>query len=917
MRAAATTRRSSTRRWAAGLALLVSASVLASCVPPAPEPPTEPPTEPPPTAPTPASAAMWLLQKAAAAGAPMAANYVMSKLGLNSLLPVSDGQKLDEIKAELDAISAKLDQVNRSLNTLTGQFAQNALTVQLTALRDESRDVGVLYNEQFRPMLTAGIEHEKAKESGDQQRIDAAFDQLIRRRNQFYVAYDRLGASSLAGKISDRLVPGESTSALSSKGLVLLTRPGARYYNAASSAEIRAVYDNFAEYEALAAWMRMERWIPSNPPPPGDTKEGIIENFETARREYLAQTLEEHTGLPPVIPADVAIDAGTQPLAATSPTMWQPVASAVRYRPNHSDPGSVPALLAGLNADAFRSYGDWQIPSRADVNTLLSGFTPATGTTPNTYLAGLHATSAAWQAIKGPSPWPYVWTRDVAITSMSCLPQFTGTGVTINVPRQFAVTTATPTSSTAGQPPLPGTVRGDLSVPPSCADFLDSVFAGAPAAGGFLAARTMDATWTDFLGQRSGPYVRHDADLRLADLSDRYLSGIDAHGSDLRGAKLTDTDLSGANLRGVDLRGANLTGTDLNDADLTDAKLAGVTTSRIEGRPKALPAGWTVANGHLIGPGVALTGADLREADLRSTDLTGANFADTDLTGANLAGVQLTGANLTRAHLVDVDLTGARLTATTLSGATFQGATLRGVSSGSIVANAAFTLPAGWRFISGQLAGPGANLTGGNLSGVNLTGLDLSQADLTGARLTNATLTNVRLTGATVAGSFFGTDDDNKFQGVVSGGLIGVPAQLPASGRYRLVEGHLVGPSADLTGATFSPAAQLGVSLSATNFTNADLTGVNLTGAFMNNANLTGAVLTGATLSGVNLSAATLTGVVSGGIVGNPVLPPGWTLVDGFLVDPGAGATSAGLAGAHTSGAGLDRDLVGAADTGR
>ena len=160
MRTTALTTNSITRRWAAGLALLVAASVFASCVPPAPEPPTQ---EPPPSAPSAASAANWLLGKAAAYAAPMAANFIMSELGLNSLIPVSDGQKLDEIKLELDAISAKLDQVNRSLNTLTGQFAQGALTAQLTALRDESRDVGVLYNEQFRPMLTAGIEHQDAK----------------------------------------------------------------------------------------------------------------------------------------------------------------------------------------------------------------------------------------------------------------------------------------------------------------------------------------------------------------------------------------------------------------------------------------------------------------------------------------------------------------------------------------------------------------------------------------------------------------------------------------------------------------------------------------------------------------------------------------------------------------------------------
>ena len=82
----------------------------------------------------------------------------------------------------------------------------------------------------------------------------------------------------------------------------------------------------------------------------------------------------------------------------------------------------------------------------------------------------------------------------------------------------------------------------------------------------------------------------------------------------------------------------------------------------------------------------------------------------------------------------------------------------------------------------------------------------------------------------------------------------------------------------------------------------------------MNNAILSGARLTGANLSGVNMSAATLDGVISGGITGNPVLPPGWALIRGYLIGPGANLSGASLDGADLSRGGFfgPTDLTGA-----
>ena len=85
-----------------------------------------------------------------------------------------------------------------------------------------------------------------------------------------------------------------------------------------------------------------------------------------------------------------------------------------------------------------------------------------------------------------------------------------------------------------------------------------------------------------------------------------------------------------------------------------------------------------------------------------------------------------------------------------------------------------------------------ADLTNADLSGANLTGAHLIGTTLTGATLTNATLTNATLSGATLT--------DATLTNVKSGGITGDGSTtLPTA--WQLIDGYLIGPGADLTGA--------------------------------------------------------------------------------------------------------------------
>jgi uncharacterized protein YjbI with pentapeptide repeats len=267
-------------------------------------------------------------------------------------------------------------------------------------------------------------------------------------------------------------------------------------------------------------------------------------------------------------------------------------------------------------------------------------------------------------------------------------------------------------------------------------------------------------------------------------------------------------------------------------------------------------------------------GVDLSGCNLRSRNFNGVNLAHADLRNTNLNGSELVAANLTGA-----DLNGAHLTFTDLSNARLGGANLSNVTSGSVIG--APSLPAKWKMIGGYLVGPRANLANAQFSGV-----DLANSDLFDVRMSGANLNRVR-----------------------SGSITGNPMLPP---NWKLVNGYLVGPGADLTNAALNGANLSLIDGQGTDFTDADLVGTSLSGA-----NLSNSILTGSKLANARMNGDTLDGVTSGSIVGTPVLPEGWLLVAGYLVGNSANLTDANFTNANLYGANLvEAKLSGAILTG-
>lgn len=191
------------------------------------------------------------------------------------------------------------------------------------------------------------------------------------------------------------------------------------------------------------------------------------------------------------------------------------------------------------------------------------------------------------------------------------------------------------------------------------------------------------AKWLEAEGKEG-----EQANLRLADLSNR----------DLKEAKLGKAKLEITKLVGANLEKANLSSADLSIANLSSANLSGVNLSFAQ---------LSAAN---------LSSAQLREANLTSAKIYEANLSYADLVGANLSNAMLIEANLSSAVLIEANLSSADLPCANLSSAQL--------------------------FL--------ANFSSANLYKANLRGCDLSFSNLRGADLARAVLAETTLSYAKI-----------------------------------------------------------------------------------------------------------------------------------------------------------------------
>ena len=333
-----------------------------------------------------------------------------------------------------------------------------------------------------------------------------------------------------------------------------------------------------------------------------------------------------------------------------------------------------------------------------------------------------------------------------------------------------------------------------------------------------------------------------------ADFSNADFSEVDLTGSSFNNCNLSNVNFNAANLvgvsfsydsslgehnlsRGINFDNANLTGASFINAELDNdnipngeatfrnARLLNITLYNqfLESDPTRLnlPEWYEflptdgIMTGFILGPYIDLSGLDLTSVSNSVNHL-------------NLRGLPLLAVNLSNSNLSGLHLNGVNWTGTSFQNSIFNYAT---------ISNSTFHTT--------------------DFSGANLDNADLSYADMTDIKFNNASMSNTYIWSTHLRNADF---TGAELYGIQSGscGFATFPPILPDG--YIFKNGHIVGPNANLTGATFN-----NFSFVDQDFSGANLTDVNFKHAVLSNANFTAATFLGANLRGADLTDADLT----------------------------------------------------------
>ena len=443
--------------------------------------------------------AKWLAEKIAGAAAGKAASWVMDAIGFSDLFPNPTLDKLNEISQKLDQISQQITQVQASVDSLTADVAQGELSAQLRDLRTHGNQIRDLYDNVFQPVVDAATELAQARQA--KQDTTDAEKKLAAARTRFISLYDANNAvyGPLANNVHDFLVPSEATSVLKAKGRVLMSTN--RYLTSAQSQELLSLYEALADIEAFAVWIQVERYVSEN----RKTAQSIVDKYQGWRKA-------EQRNLPDPIPDDVVIDVGapqSDRKTTNGKLMWLPAERSGQVSGTPGSPYGVDGTVAAMNKAKTLTYGDWQLPSQADLTGLYAGpggFDPKTSKTLTGFLRGLNSKSARWQWIKDDT-WDHIFSGTLTNQPMECYRLI----IFAHVNRYYG---KYPTySAVSGKnaawrlyPALPASVHHNeyatTAISKQDCDFMaDQAFRNRANDGGVIASRTVTPTPQDFMAQ--------------------------------------------------------------------------------------------------------------------------------------------------------------------------------------------------------------------------------------------------------------------------------------------------------------------------------------------------------------------------------------------------------------------------------
>lgn len=407
-------------------------------------------------------------------------------------------KELAAIQGQLADVQAQLDNLQTVVNQAIKEDRQNNFGRILTDLCDIANLQSSFFTDEYMAWIAAGVELGDALTANSDgtatARVIAAKAEVAKRQDEMVSQWTAQMTADSAD-INQRLLPGAG-SVTTAYGKVLMTD---RFLNQLDSDQLRALYNQFAQLEALASWMTVEVY----------QARGNTVGWHEAATRYTQQAKSEAASLPPMIPQGTVIDLGRENATTTfNQPMWIPPTTEDRgwfggfQSTDRRQPGSVPANdEVGQTVKALNSQPnlgrDWGVPTSAQLTALLSSGCivdparptqfgnklPCKNAVPSGkgvagYLLALNPMSETWQALfcvntdkqscahggagpKGTPPHQFVWIKEQFSIWMRC-------GHTLLPPEWFkrtftvhaGATLSADTTRIARRPYLPDDVPG-------------------------------------------------------------------------------------------------------------------------------------------------------------------------------------------------------------------------------------------------------------------------------------------------------------------------------------------------------------------------------------------------------------------------------------------------------------------------
>jgi hypothetical protein len=308
--------------------------------------------------------------------------FVLSQLGLSELLDPNT-KRFDELQAQLEGISSQIATLEHSVNQISSELKEIKANQFIIPLDGYVTAVQEYYDDDFKPMLNELEDYAAAERAAvaagstcDQSEACKQSRQNFNDDRTTFLAHAAMHLGDNR-QIHRLLVPGSTGgSALKAFGEYLIGGGGSTgFLTAADSNRVFTLYHYFAEYEALATWMKGQYQAVNFQNQPTN-----FANFVDL--EVTGFQRDESDELPARIPPGTVISLPVNTVDRTTTLnrpMWiwdWTVEAGLTWDPGKppTQLRSVPAALTILNTTkAGGDFHDWRVPSRSDFAGLFAG----------------------------------------------------------------------------------------------------------------------------------------------------------------------------------------------------------------------------------------------------------------------------------------------------------------------------------------------------------------------------------------------------------------------------------------------------------------------------------------------------------------------------------------------------------------